>query len=588
MRRTVVGVDPTRLWRRIIATGMALLIVLHLAPGPEFRDAASHAALWAGLALYAALLWLRDRGSPPGIILRLRRIGWIMVMVLAVGLVFGWHWPMLAISCGLIVLSHLWSGYLRILAWGINPGFIFVGSFAVLIGLGTIALKHPEATPPDQPITWTDALFTSTSAACVTGLVVRDTGTGFTRAGQWVILSLIQLGGLGMILFGALVAVIFGSSISLKAVHAMSAASPAGAASPSSMKRLVLFTAAIVFGTELLGALLLAFGWPEQWSGGPANLDSTPDRLFHGLFFSVSAFCNAGFATNATGVEGLRTHWTSHLVIAGLVTIGGLGLPVIANLAQLTRLKVRSMLGRREPRQPGDSLVRLSFHSKLALTTTALVYLVGLIAILISEMTLRDIPAPQAILDAHFMSVASRTAGFNTVPTVETGPLARFWIIILMFIGGSPGSTAGGLKTIALAVLVIIVWRTITGREETDAFGRRIPGEMIRRAVALLILNLTCIILVTSALLLSEAGRFAAVSDEGAFEALFFEAVSACATVGLSLGVTPTLSEPGRYVIVVGMFLGRVGSLAFLVALVGITRQARTRYTFPAEGVVLS
>jgi len=402
-----------------------------------------------------------------------------------------------------------------------------------------------------------------------------------------------QLGGLGTILFGALVAMLFGSSISLKAVHAMSDSTPSGTASPATLRRLVLFTALVVLVIEAIGALILFVGLPEVWERGPQQFSTTTDRIFHSIFFSVSAFCNAGFATTPYSLEGLQTHWTTHIVFATLITLGGIGLPVMANISQIVLARIRALGPGPEGRGKravliGGNLVRLSLHTRIVLATSAIVYLVGFLGIFVGEIAQSENSVPIALLDAHFGSVAARTAGFDIVPAAEMAPLSRFLMLILMFIGGSPGSTAGGIKTICLAILVMTIVVSILGRESTDLYGRRISTEIIRKSIALFVLQTTVIVVATCGLLLTEHGRPLPHAKIGPLETYLFEAVSACSTVGLSLGVTPSLSDGGKLVVVVGMFVGRVGSLAFLVALVGLARRGSNRYSYPTEGVVLS
>jgi len=256
-----------------------------------------------GLLLIYGILLVIER-TPRG-----RRVGrkWLIeaasspqCVITVLGLLLGWWPPAIQVAGALLVLSHVMGWYFWLLQRGVNPGIIFVGSFAALVLVGTAGLMMPQATPPERPIGFVDALFTSTSATCVTGLVVRDTGQDFTRFGQVVILILIQLGGLGTLLFGALVALLLGSSLSLKAVHALADTAAGTRASEGSIRRLVLFAGAVVFGIEAIGAVMLYYGWPTTWDRAPADIASTGGRVFHSVFFSVSAFCNAGFATSAS------------------------------------------------------------------------------------------------------------------------------------------------------------------------------------------------------------------------------------------------------------------------------------------------
>lgn len=504
-------------------------------------------------------------------------------LVTVIGLLLCWWWPALSAVAGVLLLLHLWTAYLWLLHREINPSIIFVGSFVALIALGAAALKLPAATPPDSPISWTDAAFTATSAACVTGLIVRDTPSEFTRFGHTVILILIQLGGLGMILFGALVAVLLGSSMSLRAVRALGE-SAGGVSNPTAVRRLVVFTFTVVIGAELIGAAVLYWGFPgaDAWPKAAPVISTPGDRLFTSVFFSISAFCNAGFSMTPDSLQSLRAHWTAQSVMAALITIGAIGLPVYVNLSQMIAVR----LGKRRASATAQS--RLSLHSKITLVSMAALYAVGLIGIAASGMIERSTPWSLAVLDGHFMSVTARTAGFETVAPTSVGPLGRLIVMVLMFIGGSPGSTAGGVKTVVFAVLMLTLWATVKGRYTTEAYARRISDELVRKAATLLLLHVLLVVGVLSALFVTDGARVSIKGDIGPFEQMLFEAVSACSTVGLSLGVTPELSAPGRWVLVLGMFLGRVGALAFLVGILAITHKPRPRYEYPAEPVVLS
>jgi trk system potassium uptake protein TrkH len=481
-------------------------------------------------------------------------------------------------------MLHLWGAYVWLLQRNLNPSVVLVGSFVVLIVFGTVALKLPSSTPIEQPISWVDAAFTATSATCVTGLVVRDTGAGFTRFGEWVILGLIQLGGLGVILFGSLVALLMGSSLSLRAAHVIADTTRPGGANPASIRRLVVFAAIVVFGLEAIGAAALYVGWPgsAEWAGAPTGIDQTGDRIFASVFHSISAFCNAGFATTSDGLRSVRFHWTSHVVIAGLIVVGGIGLPVYANFASIIRWR----LLRRRQRKTAPP--RLSLHSKIVILATIALYLVGVVGLSAGAVLDRGGNLWQALLDGHFMSITARTAGFDTVAPVSIDPLGRLTLMVMMFIGGSPSSAAGGVKTVALVVLLLVAFRAAQGRDSTTIFKRQIPEEIIRKAAALFVLHLAVIGATLATLLVTESGEGGVGALPGGFERLLFESVSACSTVGLSMDATMGITDAGKWALICGMFIGRVGSLAFLVALVGLALKRRPRYDYATEAVTMS
>ncbi len=499
----------------------------------------------------------------------------IEVVALAGAALAPWLLP---VGAALVVTIRLLRLYVFVVRTTIPPPLILVVSFALLIVLGAAALMLPASTPAEHPISALDALFTSTSAVCVTGLVVRDTGTEFTRLGQIIIIVLVQLGGLGIVVFGAIFAVLFGRSIGLRGSQTLAGATGKAAPTPVTLRRLVLFIAIATFVTELLCAIVLFVGWPgaDRWATAPDGFERPGERAYQAIFFSISAFNNAGFATSPDSLHGLRTHWTSHIVIVAMIFLGSIGFPVLDDLGRVAIARLR---GRRIE---NGRLVRLSLHTRIVLVTTSALYLVGFISVFASELIQSAAPVPLAVLDAHFMSV-TRTAGFETTSAADLGPLARFVITALMFVGGSPGSAAGGAKTIAFAVLVLTVWATINGRASPQAFKRTLPDEMVRKAATFVTLHLLLIAVVTGALSITEQ-RF----DAFTLEQLLFEAVSACSTVGLSLETSSALSPAGRAIVIAAMFLGRVGLLVALVALVSVAGDNKVRYAYPTEGVLIS
>lgn len=483
--------------------------------------------------------------------------------------------PVREAMCLLVLVVSVVRVYIVALRSGGSAPLMLLGSFATVIGIGTCALKLPAATPEDAPITWLDALFTSTSATCVTGLIVRDTSSEFTRFGQTVILSLIQLGGLGVVIFGGLLAMMMGASLGIRASRTLRDAGVESSSERSSVRRLIVLIACLTVCAELVGAGALYAGWPGSWATAP-GMESASDRAFHSVFFAVSAFCNAGFATTPDSLNGLRLHWTSHGVVAPLIVLGGIGVPVIDNLLRVLAARVRRV------RMREGRLIRLNLHAKLVLTTTLALYVFGFAGVFVSEAVHGGASAAHAALDAHFMSITTRTAGFDTVPPADLGPLGRFTLVAQMFAGGSPGSAAGGVKTVAVAVMALTALATIRGKNETTAFKRAIPDALVRKAAVLLTLGIGTVCAATCALSLTESENPALT-----LEMLLFESFSACSTVGLSMGATSELSPAGRVVVIVAMFLGRLGPLVVLVALLGAMAR-RAEYAYPTEGVSMS
>jgi trk system potassium uptake protein TrkH len=424
-----------------------------------------------------------------------------------------------------------------------------VGSFGALIAAGTGLLLLPAATPESQPLTFVDALFTATSAACVTGLVVRDTGTTFTLFGQVVILGLIQLGGLGIMTFSIVILSALGRRLSLasRSVVSYTLAGEAGKGGVRQfLKRVVQFT----FAVELAGALVLFLRWREPLGAARA--------AWAAAFHSVSAFCNAGFSLWADSL----VRWRDDPIVSGtvmaLIVLGGLGFLVVREV-------------KRSWRRPAH----FSLHTKVTLTTTAWLVGAGAVGIWIIERgdALAGLSVASQILAATFQSVTARTAGFSTVDLAEFTPAGLFILMMLMFVGGSPGSCAGGVKTTTLGVLALATWERIRGHAQVNAFGRSLGRSTLENAVTITIGGILVTLVGLFGILFLQAPHSALRELHGEFAALFFEVVSALGTVGLSVGVTESLTPTARVLVVVLMFLGRLGPLTVATALARRSRE---------------
>jgi trk system potassium uptake protein len=443
---------------------------------------------------------------------------------------------------------------------------LFAGSFLLLVLAGTVGLRALPGLYAGEPLGWLDALFTATSAVCVTGLIVVDTATRFTPAGQAFLLLLIQLGGLGMITFTSLIIVALGRRLSLR--QEALAGSPAEVAphvdSASLLRDVVRFT----FALEGAGALLLYLLWaPRMGLVGAA---------WPALFHSVSAFCNAGFSTFSDSLVRFQRDPLTLLVVSALIVAGGIGFLTMEELRLLRR-------ARREGRR-----FRLSLHSRLVLATTAALLLGGWVVYTAFEWggTLAPLPAGHRVANGFFLSVTARTAGFNTVDYGALAAGSAFVTILLMGIGGSPGSTAGGTKTTTVALIGLLAWARFRGREVTSLWGRTIPEETIQRAVGLFVVAFGVVTLAILAYLATERGAGGAAGDDP-FLPYMFEAASAFNTVGLSMGVTGGLSAAGKWITIFLMYVGRVGPLTFAaaVALARPTPTGEFRYAY--EDVVV-
>ena len=484
------------------------------------------------------------------------------------------------------------------------PALLFVGSFLTLIAVGTGLLLLPVATAPGEPPTsFTDALFTATSGVCVTGLVVVDTGTHWAPLGRYVILSLIQLGGLGLMTFGSVFALLLWrgmrvrESVMMQEVLSHDLLSEVG--------RIIIFILITTVCVEAAGALLLAGLWDHT---GQSAAIALSDRIQYSIFHSISAFCNAGFCLYSDSLMSYRSAWQVNLIFPLLIISGGVGFMVLYNGARLVRYR---LLSRNQ-----TSLVkkRLTLHSKFVLVTTAVLLIGGMAMAFVletfpgrsdawratakpaAEAAARpeEPAAPEAetppmgrtwterLSGAWFLATTARTAGFNTTDTSRLAPPTKFLTAVLMFIGASPGSTGGGIKTVTVAVIVCGIWSSLRGRPEPQAFRRRIARDIVERALTVLavgVLWVAAVSMTLSAWGFAEGARYT-------FLDVLFETTSAFATVGLSTGATPLLNTFGRILILVTMFVGRVGPLTLFVAMHG--RAQRRHYTYATENVAIS
>jgi len=428
---------------------------------------------------------------------------------------------------------------------------MLVGSFAALIAAGTVLLWLPCS--QDGSVSLLDALFTSTSAVCVTGLVVVDTGTAFTPFGQIVILLLIQTGGLGVMTFAALAFQIFGRRLSLRAQSVLDD-SLMQRSMANEFRTLFWRILKAVLAIEALGALLIFLGVPKNdfWQAAWSS-----------LFHSVSAFCNAGFSIYPDNLAGLRSHALVTGTVMVLITLGGIGHPVLVDLWNVFRARIRGT--------DGESR-RLTLHTRVVLWTSAILVCAGTLMLFVLGSDLPGAGLGGRLSSSLFHSVSARTAGFNTVSVGQLPVASVFLLTLLMFVGGSPGSCAGGIKTTTLALWSARLWSWLRGGKSPRMFDRHISGELSRRAS--LIIGLAVVWNVIGVLLLSATE---AAGQTSGFHDVMFEQISAFGTVGLSTGLTPHLSTVGRLWIIASMFVGRLGTIT-LVMWFFTRRQPGIRY----------
>ena len=456
----------------------------------------------------------------------------------------------------------------------ISPPQLFVGSFLFLIAFGTLGFRILPGLHTGERLGWIDALFMTTSAVCVTGLQSIDIAERLTFAGQLFFLVLIQLGGLGVVAFTTIIIMLLGGRVSLRA-HSVTVG-VAEIAPHVDFRHLALgilvFTAII----ETTGAVLLLLSWGPQLGFDEA--------VWHAVFHSISAFCNAGFSTfGSASLVAYRESALPLFTIMALIVVGGVG------FLTMEELWLRRTSRRRRMRRASDELVpRLSLHSKLVLVMTTVLLLTGWLFFTLYEwnITFAGMRPWARVMNGLFMSVTPRTAGFNTIDYGEAADGSNFLTILFMFIGGSPGSTAGGLKTTTVAVIGLLAWSRYRGRMSTSVFGRTIPDETIQRAVGLFVVAFGVVTLAIFVLTTTEIGAVSHVVAEAEFLRLMFEAVSAFNTVGLSMGVTPELSVPGKLIITLLMYLGRVGPLTFAAA-IALRMQRTAEFRYAHEDVVI-
>lgn len=431
--------------------------------------------------------------------------------------------------------------------------------FASIILIGAVLLTLPCASKSGTSQGFLTALFTATSATCVTGLVVVDTYTTWTIFGQIVILLLIQTGGLGFMIVATIFSLILGRKISFQERLVL-----AESINKDDVEGVVNLTRKIILGTFLIegtGAALLSIRFIPMMG--------IVRGIYYGIFHAISAFCNAGF--DIMGRFGKFCNFAPfvedplvNLVVMVLIIMGGLGFTVQNDIFST------------------KSFSRLHLHTKIVVITTASLLIGGFLFFYIVEynnpQTLGPLSPGGKILAAMFMSVTPRTAGFNTISQSGMRTASAFFTIFLMFIGGSPGSTAGGIKTTTIAVMVMTAFAVARGHSETDAFQKRIPQSILKKAFVLAFIGFSWLCTVTMVLVLAD--------NVTVIQALF-ESASAFGTVGLTLGITPTLSTTSRIALIVSMYFGRVGMLSIIAALSHRPERNQPVFSYPEEKIAI-
>jgi trk system potassium uptake protein TrkH len=436
-----------------------------------------------------------------------------------------------------------------------TPQQVMLIGFAVVILIGTLLLLLPISSATKENISWINALFTATSAVSLTGLTVIDINNNFSTFGQTIILLLIQLGGLGFMMFGVMFSLLLGRQITLKDRLLIQEATKAF--SIQGMVKLAMHIILITFILEIIVAVILAVHWSAIYNWKLA--------IYQAVFHSISAFNNSGMSLFSNSLRAYLGNPLVNICITSLSLIGGIGFTVLLDIYHNRRWK------------------KLSLHSKLVLLTSGILLLVGFIIILSLETynpaTLGQLTWGKRIWAAWFQTVSPRSSGFYTITTSTLLPSTLLLMILLMFIGSGPGSTGGGIKLSTFSVVVMAIVNLFKGNKDVNILKRRLNSQLVTNAIAIAILAVSIIFLITFCLIVSENNIHQPAM------AIFFEVVSAFGTAGLSMGITPMLSDLGKCLLVVTMFIGKIGPLTIVFALAAGTMEKRIRY--PEDRVLI-
>ncbi|HYG15613.1 MAG TPA: potassium transporter TrkG, partial [Bacteroidia bacterium] len=445
----------------------------------------------------------------------------------------------------------------------LKPGILFILSFLILIFGGAGLLSLPAINTTGQSMRFIDAVFTSASASCVTGLIVEDTATFFNFKGQVIILGLIQLGGLGIITFATYFATFYKKGVGIKHQYALQQLLDTDSlvGSYGLIRKIFIYT----FGIELISAACIFFLW------GNYDFESNGERLYFSIFHAVTAFCNAGFSTFTGGMmePGIHNKYILHMIIAITVFFGSLGFPAMRDMFEIKNLRERL----NKPWKKWKLSTQIAFYTSIVLV------IIGAIAFyfLENDNTLKGLDTLPAVITSVFQSVITRTAGFNTVDfTILTTPILVLFIF-LMFVGASSGSTGGGIKTSTFVVVFSAMWAMLRGRKLATMGRRTISHELIYKAFAVFIFSATFIFICTFLLTLTDP-QFPVLK-------ILFEEVSAFSTTGLSTGITAGFSDAGKIILIVTMFVGRVGILTLAFAL--SSEVASNAYKYPNSHIMI-
>ncbi len=454
----------------------------------------------------------------------------------------------------------------------LNPAQLFILSFVFIILSGSLLLMLPNATY--NGISFVNALFTSTSAVCVTGLAVVDTGTYYTHFGHYIIMFLIQIGGLGILTFTSFFSYFFKGESTYEnhlVMQDMTSSNQMG-----EVFKLLKNVLLITFIVELIGGILI------YMSIKPSLIPNVYDRTFFSAFHSVSAFCNAGFSTlkNNFWESGYQYNYFLHLNIISLLVLGGLGFPIVSNTLYYLKYKFQKLISPLTKKKVDYRPWLMNINSRIIILTTASLILVGTVLLYITEYngTLADHSGFGKWVTALFAATTPRTAGFNTVNMAVLTDATLMITILFMWIGASPASTGGGIKTSTFAIAVLNIVSLARGKSRIEIFRRQISENTVNRAFAAILLSLFIIGIGIITLMIFDG-------DKGLMS-IAFESFSAYSTVGLSVGITGLLSSASKYVLILMMFIGRVSMLSILIAL--FRKEKYKNYRYPSEDLLIN
>jgi len=452
-----------------------------------------------------------------------------------------------------------------------NPAQLFILSFLTIIFLGSLLLMLPKAT--HNGLSFIDALFTSASAVCVTGLIVVDTGTYFTVFGQSIILILIQIGGLGILTFASYFSYFFKGGTTYENQLTLSEMTNSQNISSvfDTLKNIIVITATV----EFIAAVLIYFSLDDKL------ITSFADKTFFAVFHSISAFCNAGFSTLSNSIyqTGFRFNYPLQLVIIATFVMGSLGFPIVVNLVNYLKHVIINFFSFKSSRKTYKPWV-LNLNSRINLITTVSLTTVAFVLFLIIEYhnTLEEHSFLGKLVNALFIAATPRTAGFNSVDMASLAPPTIMITILLMWIGASPASTGGGIKTSTFAVALLNIFSLAKGKSRIEVYRREIAEISVKRASATITLSLLVIgfgiILITC------------FNPEQGLLNIAFESFSAYSTVGLTLGITPSLNTGSKLVLIAIMFIGRVSMLSIFVAV--FKKIKHKNYRYPSEEITIN